>query len=123
MNITIYNTRPEVLIDPGTGAVVLRGSGPQGPPGAVVDLDGETIAGYSAASGEYFVDIVAANDPTAHVMTIYKNDTTENPVTVRPASGTITTAEGRAAVCSITVPDGSIRIAPNAADNNWHRIG
>ncbi|HEY6872798.1 MAG TPA: hypothetical protein VI298_08745 [Geobacteraceae bacterium] len=92
----------------------LEGLVPFGPGSVSVQI-------VDATAGQVVVGIVAANDPGARPMVIGKTDASANMVTVRPAAGTISTAEGRSATCDLTMQDQAIWIVPDAANNNWMR--
>lgn len=94
----------------GNGAPIMVAM-PSGAPEIVVPVD--------ATDGDAGLQILAANNPAARTMAIYKEDATEHLVTITPEAGTIC----RGADYTLYTQDDFIRITPNAALNNWVRIG
>ena len=80
----------------------------------------DTVIPADASAGITVIPIMAANNPAANVTTVFKikSDTSGNPARITPAGGTIS----EAAYYELTVSKSSVRLFPNAAENEWYVI-
>ncbi|BCS54788.1 hypothetical protein [Geobacter sp. SVR] len=76
---------------------------------------GDVVVHQSAFAGDTYIDVVAANDPTARTMVIGKTDTSANLVIFRPTAGNVM------GLTEYPIDGQNVyrRFIPRASDNTW----
>lgn len=90
------------------------------PANAKAGYNSDTIIRVDATSGAQAVSLPSANDPYANITIIYKpmGDISGNAATMTPLTGTVM---GEPSV-AITGSSETVRLLPDATDNNWYLI-